>query len=211
MIKISNLEVFGWAAAIRGMRNPLNSHHLSDSDYLDDSMHTDEDFRIGNRDLQLMKTLAAAGSDHRKYLRMLTIYVDITAPLFWWKEFDTYKVGTVANSESTMHTIHKKEFTLDMFSIETIKNNSTGAAIFFKNITYQLNALRNAYLETKDKDYWRMIIEMLPSSFNQKRTISMNYEVLLNMYHSRKNHKLQEWRDFCTYMMRNLPLIEELI
>ena len=210
MIKIANTEVLGWDAAIRGMRNPLNSWHLSDTtfglgeDYIND-------MKIGDKDLDLMKRLRTAGTDHRKFMRMITVYVDITAPLYWWKEFDTYKVGTVANSCSTMHKIHAKEFTLDDFSHEHLGgliNEHCGKStkILFDTIAY-LNVMRGLYIHTKDKQYWWNMIQILPSSYNQKRTIMLNYEVLANIYKSRKNHKLDEWHDLC-HWIEDLPYSE---
>lgn len=218
MIKLENQEVLGWEHAIRGMRNPMNSWDKSDSGY------GNYKYTIGEDDLDLMKRLRKAGTDHRKYLRMITVYVDITAPLYWWKEFDTYKVGTVANSCSTMHKIHAKEFTRDDFSIEhldkelpcTITDFYEGrisictAKQLMDNIIHVLNAYRRWYLESKDKKYWWQMIQLLPSSYNQKRTVMLNYEVLNNMYHSRKNHKLDEWREFCKWV-ETLPYAKELI
>ena len=201
MIKFENTEVVGWEAAIRGMRNPLESWGKSDSYFecefgsCDECAHISKEcayWELGQNDLDLIKRLRNAGTDHRKFMRMITVYVDITAPLYWWKEFDTYKVGTVANSCSTMHCIHKKEFTLEDFSTEHLTDISLEG--FVKLIEY-LNVLREAYLETKDKKYWWQMIQLLPSSYNQKRTVMMNYEVLANIYKSRKNHKLDEWKE----------------
>ena len=191
MIRIERTEVLGWEAAICGMRNPKNSWNQSDTRLLNDI------FCLGAKDFDLMMRLRNAGTDHRKYLRMITVYVDITAPLYWWKEFDTYKVGTVANSCSTMHKIHAKEFTLDDFSHEhlkpLVKRNLNSTIII-------LNDFRHAYLESEDKEDWWQMIQLLPSSYNQKRTVMLNYEVLANMYKSRKNHKLDEWHDFCDWI-----------
>ena len=223
MIKFENTEVLGWEAAIRGMRNPMNSWEKSDSgkiywngtwytlDPVIRSYFTDYGMNllIGPNDLDLMRRLAAGGPVHAKYRRMITVYVDITAPLYWWKEFDTYKVGTVANSCSTMHKIAAKEFTLEDFSTEhfiTADNDDPMDAYFVgntrwgsddvMNITLKvLNGYRNRYLKTKDKKYWWQMIQLLPSSYNQKRTVMMNYEVLANIYKSRKNHKLDEWAE----------------
>ena len=214
MIKFENTEVTGWVHAIRGMRNPMNSWEKSDSEYMvdfiDDSVWPHEtrhyDVLVGSNDMDVMKRLRNAGTDHRKFMRMITVYVDITAPLYWWKEFDTYKVGTVANSCSTMHKIHAKKFTLEDFSHEHL---STVEAPPFSAITKDkldgdglicltinvLNFWRERYLETKDKKYWWQMIQLLPSSYNQKRTVMMNYEVLANIYKSRRNHKLDEWRE----------------
>lgn len=203
MIKFENVEVVGWEAAIRGMRNPMNSWDKSDSGYCMDTLtcHACKENRnnckknidshkliIGPNDLDLMKRLSNTGTDHRKFMRMLTVYVDITAPLYWWKEFDTYKVGTVANSCSTMHKIHMTPITEDLFSFDHVKLCDAEKA-FLK----ELENLRCKYNETKDKKYWYALIQLLPESFNQKRTVMLNYEVLANIYKSRKNHKLDEW------------------
>lgn len=210
MIKIDNVEIFGWEAAIRGMRNPMNSWEKSDSRWIDpnDSCinyeYAEPYFEVGPNDLDLMKRLAKAGTDHRKFMRMITVYLDITAPLYFWKEFSTYKVGTVANSCSTMHKIHEKEFTLDDFSHEHLLGDSKD--ILCSTIS-TLNFYRNEYVSTKDKTYWWQMIQLLPSSYNQKRTVMLNYEVLANMYKSRKNHKLHEWRDFCKWI-EELPYSE---
>lgn len=255
MLKIENVDVMGWKAAIRGMRNPMNSWEQSDSfckpstenccgcndynkcAYIFES--TGEPYRrdIGPNDLDLMKRLRNAGTDHRKFMRMIAVYVDITAPLYWWKEFDTYKVGTVANSCSTMHKIADKEFTLDDFSCEHLfgpedmipSNERTETSIYedaslacvnidgndcyftpkgFIQMTCNiLNRYRNRFLETKDKRYWWQMIQLLPSSYNQRRTVMLNYEVLANMYRSRKNHKLDEWHTFCDWI-KALPYSE---
>lgn len=270
MIKLENTEVMGWEAAIRGMRNPMNSWEKSDSGWTtsgigEKDICTDSDydgyyeFKIGPDDQDLMKRLRNAGTDHRKFMRMITVYVDITAPLYWWKEFDTYKVGTVANSCSTMHKIADKEFTLEDFShehliddaptedmVKELKDDVSGLddyskargrknGYFYYNdetgylaqaipcgksrintffyspenvlttfIIPVLNANREAYIKTKDKKYWWQMIQLLPSSYNQRRTVMLNYEVLANMYKSRKNHKLDEWRKFCLWI-RTLP------
>lgn len=196
MIKIENVEVTGWEHAIRGMRNPMNSWEKSDSAFGLNRA------KIGENDLSLMQKLAKAGTDHRKFMRMITVYADITAPLYWWKEYDTYKVGTVANSTSTMHKIHEKEFTLDDFSYEHL--------ITLAPLNYVidfLNIHREQFIETKDKQYWWQMIQLLPSSYNQKRTVMLNYEVLANIYKSRKNHKLDEWRNFCKWI-ESLPYNE---
>lgn len=204
MIKFENTEVFGWGAAIRGMRNPMNSWHLGDTDWFDvsddraaESNHwldsaNNEALILGDNDLDLMKRLRNAGTDHRKFMRMITVYVDITAPLYWWKEFDTYKVGTVANSCSTMHKIASRKFIIDDFSHEHLMSGGT----YILNCTVDmLNEYRAQYLETKDKKYWWQMIQLLPSFYNQKRTVMMNYEVLANIYKSRRNHKLDEWAE----------------
>ena len=204
MIKFEHTEVIGWEHAIRGMRNPLNSWEKSDTTYgLGEDYYTD--MEIGPNDLDLMTRLRNAGTDHRKFMRMLTVYVDITAPLYWWKEFDTYKVGTVANSCSTMHKIHAKEFTLDDFSFDHIPSEIQ--EVLERGTIRALNIARESFLETKDKDYWWMMIQLLPTSYNQKRTVMLNYEVLANMYKSRKNHKLDEWHELC-HWIENLPYSE---
>lgn len=229
MIKFENTNVVGWEAAIRGMRNPLNSWDKSDSEWewVGVTVNGDAealDYIIGKNDLNLMKSLRSAGTDHRKFLRMIVVYVDITAPLYWWKEFDTYKVGTVANSCSTMHKIHAKEFTLDDFSCERLideemevsKNgeilqynlNSKNA---LTNVVNNLNTARRAFVKTKDKKYWWQMIQLLPSSYNQKRTVLLNYEVLNNIYKSRKNHKLDEWSIGFMNWIGSLPYAKELI
>jgi len=201
MIKIEKAETFGFEAAIRGMRNPMNSWDKSDSAFMGEVGFQSY---IGEDDLALAKKLAAGGPTHGKYLRMITVYLDITAPLYWWKEFDTYKVGTVANSCSTMHKIHAKEFALEDFSHEHMLQFSLDALMHTVRI---LNLYREEYLKTKDKKYWWQMIQLLPASFNQKRTVMLNYEVLRNMYTSRKEHKLNEWREFCAWI-ETLPYAE---
>lgn len=206
MLKIENCEVTGWEAAIRGMRNPKNSWGKSDSEYavnLVEDEHGSTCAYIGPNDWKLMSTLRNAGTDHRKFMRMITVYVDITAPLYWWKEYDTYKVGTVANSCSTMHKITDKEFTLDDFSHEHLASPLQD----FMPIINSLNTYRELYLEEKNKLWWWQIIQLLPSSYNQKRTVMLNYEVLANMYKSRKNHKLDEWHALCDWIEK-LPYSE---
>lgn len=199
MIKIENTEVFGFEAAIRGMRNPLNSWAKSDSIWKDGYDYKREEnystFYVGNNDLDLMQRLVSAGSDHSKFMRMIHVQCDVAAPLYWWKEYDTYKVGTVANSCSTMHKIHEKEFTLDDFSQEHLDGYSLDV---LENIIVRLNDNRKHFVETNEKDYWWQMIQLLPSSYNQKRTIDLNYAVLRNM-HTRKHHKLDEWREFCKW------------
>ena len=222
MIKLEHTEVVGWEHAIRGMRNPMNSWDKSDSywTHIEDpeTLQTAKfECFVGDNDLALMRKLRNAGTDHRKYMRMITVYADITAPLYWWKEFDTYKVGTVANSCSTMHKIHAKEFTLDDFSHEHLLPNVVGGSSgrtlvkhslgMLDDVVFILNAYRDDYLATKDKRYWWQMIQLLPSSYNQKRTVMLNYEVLANMYHSRKDHKLDEWRDLCGWI-ETLPYSE---
>lgn len=226
MIKFENKNVVGWEAAIRGMRNPLNSWDKSDSEfnkeprnYFDENDMPCTDLRkfiIGENDLNLMQRLRSAGTDHRKFLRMIVVYVDITAPLYWWKEFDTYKVGTVANSCSTMHKIADKEFTLDDFSHEHLTDvfsidNATNPLNVIEHTIFCLNFCRDLYIKTKDKRYWWQMIQILPSSYNQKRTVLLNYEVLNNIYKSRKNHKLDEWSIGFMNWIRSLPYAEELI
>ena len=239
MLKTENAEVIGWEHAIRGMRNPKNSWEKTDSYPAVDcgkcgkiereGICTKEDrdctgfecFEVGPNDLKLMTTLRNAGTDHRKFMRMITVYLDITAPLYWWKEFDTYKVGTVANSCSTMHKIADKKFTLKDFSHEhllSMANNNAGDALFLNNannirvdgddllglIINVLNYYRGRYIKTKDKRYWWQLIQLLPSSYNQRRTVMLNYEVLANIYKSRRNHKLDEWHTFCDWI-ESLP------
>lgn len=241
MIKIENCEVLGWDHAIRGMRNPLNSWDKSDSEFIRDpdygcsgncpcediDGHCDCCF-VGANDLDLMKRLRNAGTDHRKFMRMITVYVDITGPLYWWKEMDQYRVGQTTNSCSTMHKIHEKEFTMEDFSTEHLVSGwagkdkggtdivLTGPYECMENIIIMLNRVRNSYLvalktesETglSAKDIWWQMIQLLPSSYNQKRTVMLNYEVLANMYKSRKNHKLDEWKDFCKWI-EGLPYSE---
>lgn len=212
MIKIENTQVYGFEAAIRGMRNPMNSWEKSDS------YHKSDAFVLGKNDLALMKSLVKAGSDHSKFMRMINVTMDITAPLYWWKEFDTYKVGTVRNSCSTMHKIAEKEFTLDDFSTEHLiiyddgtemyigdtKYNSLDGMIFIVDL---LNHYRGLYLKTKGKKYWWQMIQLLPSSYNQRATVQLNYAVLRNMYKSRKDHKLDEWHKFCEWV-ESLPYSE---
>lgn len=214
MIKIENTDVYGWEAAIRGMRNPMNSWEKSDSEWTHFPewrmiAQTDSElsFVIGKNDLKLMKSLSKAGNDHGKFLRMINVTVDITAPLYWWKEFDTYKVGTVANSCSTMHKIHTKEFTMDDFSHEHLTPwNETVLC----NLIVELNASRDQYLRTKNKDDWWQMIQLLPSSYNQKRTVQLNYQVLKSMYFARRNHKLDEWHTLCEWM-EGLPYFREVV
>lgn len=212
MIEFENVEVFGWEASIRGLRSPLNSWDKSDSGYVteyDEGGFDAEFYKIGDNDLDLMKKLIAAGSDHSKFMRMINVTLDITAPLYWWKEFDTYKVGTVRNSCSTMHKIHEKEFTLDDFSFEDFEVED--GAIFlsdcFKNVVADCEMLRRLFVETGDKKYWRGLIQLLPESYNQRATVQLNYAVLRNMYHGRKYHKLDEWHDFC-HWIESLPYSE---
>lgn len=228
MIKLEKYEVMGWEHAIRGMRNPMNSWEKGDSHLCNlaggcEKTRTCDScpgcFEVGPNDHELMMKLAKGGPVHAKYRRMITVYVDITAPLYWWKEFDTYKVGTVANSCSTMHKIHAKEFTLDDFSHEHlgVHTKVTEDTEFTWNFEYflletirGLNAARAEYLRTKDKFYWWQMIQLLPTSYNQKRTVMLNYEVLTGIYHSRRAHKLDEWHDFCDWI-ESLPYSEIII
>ena len=221
MLKIENFEVLGWEHAIRGMRNPMNSWEKSDSGW-EPQFDTVQgpvagEFVIGPNDYALMKNLRNAGTDHRKFMRMITVYLDITAPLYWWKEFDTYKVGTVANSCSTMHKIADREFTFDDFSHEKLINSAC-MEIQEQHIRVSpiqalattiecLNSYRDLYLQTKDKKYWWQMIQLLPTSYNQKRTVMLNYEVLANIYKSRKNHRLDEWHTLCDWISE-LPYSE---
>ena len=230
MIKLENTEVMGWEAAIRGMRNPMNSWEKSDSNFEDvfedpENLHTYymKNAEIGPNDRDLMKCLRNAGTDHRKFMRMIAVYVDITAPFYWWKEYDTYKVGTVANSCSTMHKIAAKEFTLEDFSCEHLgvtvpAELNDGEEVFqnlwiesFKRTIEDLNIARGFYIREQNADlkkkYWWQMIQLLPSSYNQRRTVMLNYEVLANMYKSRKNHKLDEWHTFCDWI-KTLPYSE---
>lgn len=212
MISIEFTQTTGWEAAIRGMRNPMNSWDKTDSVSIL-GRHTDygcihnPSFILGENDKNLAMKLCSGGADDRKFLRMIVVYCDITAPFYWWKEFDTYKVGTVANSCSTMHTLHKRDITLDDFSCEDL---SPYAINILEDVISDLNVLRMNYVEHKNKDSWREMIQMLPTSFNQKRTVMMNYEVLRNMYNARRNHKLSEWHEFCDWIER-LPYSELII
>ena len=241
MIKIENVETMGWGGAIRGMRNAMNSWDKSDSKFcrlncITTDVNLDEEpcnfmcggnlyrgfLQIGKADMKLCKNLIKAGSPDRKFMRMIHVQADVTAPLYWWKEFDTYKVGTVANSCSTMHTIHKKEFTLDDFSHEHFwdETNEVHGSIpgylgknssdYLKDLLRYLNFIRTKFIETKDKTYWWQMIQLLPSSFNQMRTIDLNYETLYSIYHQRKNHKLNEWREFCKWI-ETLPYMKEFL
>lgn len=228
MINVEKTEVYGWEAAIRGMRNPMNSWEKSDSfckpstdnccschDYNKCAYIFEPDGKpyrvnIGPNDLKLMKSLSKAGNDHGKFLRMINVTVDITAPLYWWKEFNTYKVGTVANSCSTMHKIADKEFVLDDFSHEHLQDDSVAV---LESVIYTLNVHRewfnNKVLDDPKIDWWQMI-QLLPSSYNQKRTVQLNYQVLKSMYFARRNHKLDEWRDFCSWI-ETLPYFKEIV
>lgn len=196
MIELNNIKVYGFEEAIKGMRNPMNSWDKSDSHMLEDGT-----FLIGDKDLSLAKKLSKAGPVHGKYKRMIVVYMDITAPLYWWKEFDTYKVGTVANSCSTMHKIHEKKFEMNDFSYEHLYFPSLR---ILSNVIEALNDYREKYILRKDKEYWWQMIQLLPSSYNQKRTVMLNYEVLSNIYESRKGHKLDEWNSFIS-RIKDLP------
>lgn len=203
MIKIENIEVVGWESAIRGMRNPMNSWDKSDSGWRGEYYYYSgmPIIEIGPNDLNLMMRLAKGGSTHAKYRRMITVYLDVTAPLYWWKEMDTYMVGKTQNSCSTMHKIHAKKFTLDDFSHEHLYDVPKRKLM---DLIDELNYCRGCFLKTKDKNDWWQMIQLLPSSYNQRRTLMVNYEVLSHIYHDRKNHKLDEWREFCE-MIRTLP------
>ena len=213
MIKVENIDTWGFEHAIRGMRNPLNSWSRSDSsfedyvpDYAMDTARTYPCVKIGANDLKLMRQLYVGGQPHRKYLRQIFAVMDITAPLYWWKEFDTYKVGTTANSCSTMHKIAAKEFTLSDFSTEHLVGKSVAA---LQNVLDVMNLEREHYLAAKDKDCWWQLIQLLPSSYNQRRTVSMTYENVMNMLDYREGHKLDEWREFCK-ILKQLPYVEEI-
>jgi hypothetical protein len=246
MIKLEDVEVYGWESSIRGMRNPMNSWDRSDSHYCcgPDWSHdgngcercayvktykgnivcgcntVTKNMIVGENDMKLMKSLVKAGSDHSKFMRMINVTVDITAPMYWWKEFDTYKVGTVRNSCSTMHKVTEKEFTLDDFSHEHLYDSNREVLLIdnflehLEDTVDSLNLARDYYLncddESEKKTYWWQIIQLLPSSYNQKATVQLNYAVLRNMYHSRKNHKLDEWVEFCKWV-ETLPYAKELI
>jgi hypothetical protein len=210
MIKLENTKVMGWEPAIRGMRNPKNSWDKSDSYWThiidaETSDICDFEYFVGDNDHELMMRLAKGGPVHAKYRRMIMVYVDITAPLYWWKEFDTYKIGTVANSCSTMHKIHAKEFTLDDFSCERMHDAGRKA---LRNTIDVLNFDREMFNKTKDKSYWDDMIQLLPTSYNQKRTVMLNYEVLAGIYPMRGNHKLLEWVEFCEWIKNDLPYSE---
>lgn len=241
MIKVENIDVFGWEAAIRGMRNPMNSWEDCDSTFLSFTkgaydirgdevrVYNEDDYlpsgaKLGYKDIDLMKRLIKGGSEERKFLRMIHVQMDIVAPLYWYKEFDTYKVATVANSCSTMHKIAAKEFTIDDFSHEHVFDTDTkdftainidGDICLYTPtgllgmICSVLNHYRQLYLDTKDKKYWWQMIQLLPSSYNQRRTVDFNYETALSMIHQRRDHKLDEWRIFCLHLF-NLPYMEEL-
>lgn len=208
MIKIENVEVHGWEAAIRGMRNPHNSWDRIDSGY--DWKGSTGNYVVGPNDHDLMMRLARAWSEHAKYRRMIVVYADITAPLYWWKEFDTHKVGTVSNSCSTMHKIHAKPIELSDFSVDLFDHPDDYNIILRQcmiNVIADCEQLRQLYITTGEKKFWRGLVQLLPSSYNQRRTIMLNYEVLTNIYRQRKNHKLDEWCEFCTWI-ETLPYSE---
>ena len=230
-IRIENVDTYGWEAAIRGMRNPKNSWNMSDSVFRDECHVPEVDCscsgceyfagfnrpclpHIGAKDLNLMHTLAKAGTDHGKFLRMITVTMDITAPLYWWKEYDTYKVGTVANSCSTMHKITDREFTLEDFSHEHLEDRTTGS---LEKVVEDLNYYRDKYIKAQEnyadafslKQYWWQMIQLLPSSYNQRRTVQFNYAVALNIYNARKTHKLDEWHSLCDEI-KKLPYFEKI-
>lgn len=210
MVKIEDVEVMGMRKAIKGMRNAMNSWDKSDSGYMVDEKLDGVQFsyfKIGEKDMKLCKNLIKAGSPDRKFLRMIHVQADVTAPLYWWKEFSTYKVGTTTNSCSTMHTIHKKKFSIDDFSNEHLMTDGIEC---LEHLCKDLNLCRNYFLETKDKAYWWQMIQLLPSSFNQMRTIDLNYETLFSIYHQRKGHKLDEWREFCKWI-ETLPYMKEFL
>lgn len=202
MISLSNAVVFGWHSAIMGMRNPMNSWAKSDSVF-----YSDFSCKIGQNDLDLMEKLIKAGAEHRKFLRMIHVQMDIEAPLYWWKEFETYKIGAVSNSCSTMHKIHSKEFTVDDFSHEHLDRFSTEVLGW---TIKALNGSREDYMKSKSKDDWWQMIQLLPSSYNQLRTVDLNYEVLLNQYFQRKDHKLDEWRIYCE-QIKCFPYLNDFI
>ena len=202
MLKVERISVMNFDNAIRGARNPMNSWGKSDSYYGENG-----EYILGDNDLGLAMRLAKAGSDHRKFLRQIIVSMDITAPLYWWKEFDTYKVGTVANSTSTMHKIHAKEFCREDFSCDKM---SEDALAVLDSVIAFLEGQRRAFVETKDKAYWQNMIQLLPTSYNQLRTVTLNYEVLINIYHSRRYHKLDEWKLLCA-AIEKLPYAKELI
>ena len=238
MIKIENVSTAGFEPAVRGMRNPMNSWERSDSQVCkcedgfedccievhgdcprgDEDDFKEEVFCIGKDDFELMQRLAKAGTDHRKYLRMIVVFADITAPLYWWSEYDTYKVGTVANSCSKMHKLHTRDLTADDFSAEGmmradecgLEDVCKSPILLFANTLKTINACRKKFMETGDKKWWVQMVKLLPNSYNQKRTVMLSYEVLANIYHARKNHKLQEWQDFCKWI-ETLPYTEVFI
>ena len=221
MIRLKNVEVFNLGGAIRGMRNPLNSHGVADSGHSWDDAMEELDWRMGANDLALAKKLVAAGTEHRKFMRQIFVSMDITAPLYWWKEMDTYKVGTIANSESTMHTLSKNPITRGCFSFDKFNEEPQWCGMglrsepdieFIQNeIIGYCEFLRQKFLDTKDNQYWRALIQLLPESWNQTRTWTGNYEVLANIITQRKTHKLKEWVDFCETVCFDCAYFKELI
>lgn len=206
MIKIERTQVYGWEPAIRGARNPMNSWDRSDTVY-DIAGKALPVPMIGENDMSLLHRLSVSGSDHGKFLRMITVAVDLTAPLYWWKEFDTYKVGTVANSCSTMHKIHAKEFCMDDFSTEHLTSKSKGV---MRNVINNLNLYREQYMRLKNKRDWQQMIQLLPSSYNQMRTVTLNYEVLKRIYFARRHHKLEDWHTLCNWI-EELPYFKQIV
>ncbi len=202
MLKVEHISVMNLENALRGARNPMNSWGKSDSYYNEKG-----EYILGENDLGLAVRLCSSGTDHRKFMRQILVSMDITAPIYWWKEFDTYKVGTTANSTSTMHKIHSKSFEEADFSTD---QSTEETKVFFQSVIGQLEKLRLLFIETGDKSYWYSIIQLLPSSYNQMRTCTLNYENLINMYNARKNHKLKEWHDFCD-CIKELPYSRDLI
>ena len=198
MLRIDNLETYGFKSAMKGMRNPMNSWHLNDS----------TDNKIGDNDLKLLQQLTKAGPDHRKVLRQMMISCDITAPLYWWKEFDTYKVGVTTNSQSTMHKLCSRPLTIHDFSFEDMHDNEFIVNVVLDNLNTRIRDYKEGMKQ--NKGLWRTIIQLLPSAYNQTRTVTMNYEVIMNMYHQRRHHKLSEWQEFCAYMYDNLVLFKDL-
>ena len=207
MIKVEKTEVWGFEHAIRGMRNPMNSWAKSDSKFYPYDLQNP--VVIGENDLDLMRRLNSGGQPHRKYLRQIMVSMDITAPLYWWKEFDTYKVGTVANSCSTMHKVHAKEFELEDFSHEHLSEGEYGNIELLKSIITCLNVARDWFIKTKDKEFWWQMIQLLPTSYNQKRTVTFTYENVMNMLDYREGHKLDEWRELCE-ILKALPYVKEI-
>lgn len=199
MIRIDNLNIYGIESAMRGMRNPLNSWHLNDT----------TDIFIGDNDLKLLLNLCKAGADHRKVLRQMLISCDITAPLYWWKEFDTYKVGVISNSQSTMHKLCSRPLTVHDFSFEDMHDQEWIVGVLLDNLNSRIRDYKAD--QKQNKGLWRTIIQLLPCAYNQTRTITMNYENVLNMYQQRKNHKLSEWREFCEYLYNNLPYFDKIV
>lgn len=212
MIKVENIEVFNFEGALRGMRNPYNSHDKSDTVMSLELRHNEKHAKVyadvGSNDLDLMRRLYKAGSEHRKYARQIFVSMDITAPLYWWKEMDQYRINVTTDSCSTMHTIQDKELTLDDFSVDHLEDFSWNR---LDDLIGHLNICRAKYIETKDKTYWWQMIQLLPSSYNQRRTITMNYENVFNIIHQRANHKLDEWKEFVNILTNELPYVREIM